>query len=286
MKNLKITGLILMVIALFTLSCEKSENPSEQSLSPQLPPAETMAIDLQAFDGNGTSGKTALSVFEEKAPNGNWVFSQVVVGVWSTALYTTLSVPVTAFHAAFSQNPEMISEDTWQWSYSVDGFTSEYTARLTGQLTEEAVLWNMYITKAGIEGYDEFLWFTGSSALDGNSGYWILNQGPERPDPMLRIDWERSGEEIGSIRYTWVRELDDQGNDDLFRSSYLEYGLQDANFDAYFNAYVYDVNLQGFAEVEIEWSRDTFEGRVRSFAYFEDEMWHCWDGNGDDVACE
>ena len=286
MKKVKISGLILMVMTLFTLSCEKSDTPSEQSLSPQLPPAETMAIDFEAFDESGTSGKSSITSIDEKAPNGNWVFSRVVVGVWSTALYSTLSVPVTAFHAAFSQTPEMISEDTWQWSYSVEGFTSEYTARLTGQLTAEAVLWNMYITKTGIEGYDEFLWFTGSSSLDGNSGFWILNQGPERQDPMLRIDWERAGEEIGSIRYTWVRELNDQGNDDLFRNSYLEYGLQDAYFDAYFDAYVYDVNLQGFAEVEIEWSRETFEGRVRSFAYFEDEMWHCWDSNGDDVACE
>jgi hypothetical protein len=138
----------------------------------------------------------------------------------------------------------------------------------------------------GIEGFDEFLWFSGNSALDGDSGYWILNQGPERPDPMLRIDWERAGDEIGNIRYTWVRELDDQENDDLFLNSYLEYGLQEGNFDAYFNAYVYDTNLQEFTEVDIEWSRNTFEGRVRSMAYFEDENWRCWDSNGDDIACE
>ncbi len=286
MKNVKLSGLILMMMALFAVSCEKSSDPSEQSLSPELPPAESMALDLDAFEDNGTSGKSASLLDAEKAPNGNWVFSRVVVGVWSTALYSTLSVPVTAFHAAFTQTPEQISEDTWQWSYSVDGFTSEYTARLTAQLTSEAVLWNMYITKNGIEGFDEFQWFSGSSALDGNSGFWILNQGPDRPDAMLRIDWERTGDEIGSIRYTWVRELDDQGNDDLFRNSYLEYGLQDAYFDAYFNANVYDVNTQAFAQVDIEWSRTTFEGRVRSFTYFEDEMWHCWDGNGDDVACE
>jgi hypothetical protein len=286
MKNLKVTGLMFILVTLFMGSCEKSNDNSEQATVPELPPFESMAIDFGAFEENGTSGKASTLVYDNKAPNGNWVFSRVVVGFWSSALYTTLAVPVASFQAAFSKSPEKIADDTWQWTYSVDGFTSEYTARLTGQLTSDAVVWNMYITKIGIEGFDEFLWFSGSSALDGNSGFWILNQGPDRPDPILRIDWERSGDEIGNIRYTWVRESDDQQNADPFRNSYLEYGLQEGNFDAYFNAYVYDTNLMEFTEVTIEWNRSTFEGRVMAFAYFEDEVWHCWDSNGDDVACE
>ncbi len=286
MNKWKISGLMLTLIMIFATSCEKSTEINEQGTSPELPPLESMAIDFEAFEDNGTSGKATTLVYDNKAPNGNWVFSRIVVGVWSSALYTTLAVPVASFQAAFTQTPEKISEDTWQWTYSVGGFTSEYTARLTGQLTANGVAWNMYITKMGIEGFDEFLWFSGNSALDGDSGFWILNQGPERPDPMLRIDWERAGDEIGNIRYTWVRELDDQENDDLFLNSYLEYGLQEGTFDAYFNAYVYDTNLQEFTEVDIEWSRNTFEGRVRAMAYFEDENWRCWDSNGDDIACE
>ncbi len=286
MKNWKSSGLILTLIMIFAASCEKSTDINEQGTSPELPPFESMAIDFGAFEDSGTSGKSTPLVYDNKAPNGNWVFSRLVVGVWSSAIYSTLAVPVASFQAAFSQTPEKISDDTWEWTYSVGGFTSDYTARLTGQLTANGVAWNMYVTKLGIEGFNDFLWFSGNSALDGNSGSWILNQGPDRPDPMLRIDWERSGEEIGSIRYTWVRELDDQENDDLFRNSYLEYGLQEGTYDAYFSAYVYDTTLQSFTEVDIEWSRDTFEGRVRAMAYFDDELWHCWDSNGDDVACE
>jgi len=286
MKNWKLSGLMLSLIMIFATSCEKSTDINEQGTSPELPPFESMVIDFGAFDESGNSGKATTLVYDNKAPNGNWVFSRVVVGVWSSALYSTLAVPVASFQAAFSQTPEKISEDTWEWTYSVNGFTSEYTARLTGQLTANGVVWNMYITKMGIEGFDEFLWFSGNSSLDGNSGTWILNQGPEKPDPMLQIVWERSGDEIGYIKYTWVRELNDQENADPFRDSFLEYGLQEGNFDAYFNAYAYDTNLQAFTSVDIEWSRDTFEGRVRAFAYFEDELWHCWDSNGDDVACE
>lgn len=286
MKNWKISGVMLILIMIFASSCEKSSEPNEQATSPELPPFESMAIDFGAFDENGTSGKATTLVYDNKAPNGNWVFSRIVVGVWSSALYTTLAVPVASFRAAITQTPEKISDDTWQWTYSVDGFTSEYTARLTGQLTANKVVWNMYITKMGIEGFDEFLWFSGESALDGNSGDWTLKQSPERPDEMLRIDWEKSGDEIGSIRYTWVRELDDQENADPFRNSYLEYGLQEGDLDAYFSANVYDTNLQEFTEIDIEWNRTSYEGRVRAVAYFEDVLWHCWDSNGDDIACE
>ncbi|WP_297761565.1 hypothetical protein [uncultured Muriicola sp.] len=286
MKNWKLSGLMLTLIMIFATSCEKSTEINEQGTSPELPPFESMAFDFEAFEDNGNSGKSTTLVYDNKAPNGNWVFSRIVVGVWSSALYTTLAVPVASFQAAFSQTPEKISDDTWEWTYSVDGFASQYTARLTGQLSANGVAWNMYITKMGPDNFEDFLWFSGNSSLDGNSGSWILNQGPDRPDPMLQINWERSGDEIGFIRYTWVRALDDQQNADPFRNSYLEYGLQDGDFDAYFYSNVYDSNLQEFTEVDIEWSRDTYEGRVRAAAYFEDILWHCWDSTGEDIACE
>ncbi len=288
MKNWKLSGLMLTLIMIFATSCEKSTDINEQGTSPELPPFESLAVDFGAFEDNSNSGKTTTLVYDNKAPNGNWVFSRIVVGVWSSALYTTLAVPVASFQAAFSQTPEKISDDTWEWTYSVSGFTSQYTASLTGQLTANGVAWNMYITKMGTEGenFEDFLWFRGNSALDGNSGSWILNQSPERPDSMLQINWEKSGDEIGNIRYTWVRALDDQENADPFRTSFLEYGLQEGSLDAYFDAYVYDTNLQEFVDVDIEWSRTSFEGRVKALAYFEDALWHCWDSTGEDIACE
>ncbi|WP_297793188.1 hypothetical protein [uncultured Eudoraea sp.] len=286
MKNWKLYGLLMVFVLVFTTSCDNSDDSAEAANELALPLYESMVIDFGDFADNPDSGKSASLVYDNKAPNGNWFFSQIVVGVWNSALFNTLAVPVASFKAAFSQSPENLGENTWQWIYSVDGFTSEYTARLTGTVTGEEVLWEMYITKMGIGAFEEFLWFTGSSSMDGNSGYWLLNQSPEMPEAMLRIDWERTNDEIGNIRYTWVRELDEQENDDVFKDSYLEYGLQDGDLDAYFNAYTYDRNREAFSDVRIEWSRETFVGRVRAFDYFEDEEWHCWDSNGDDIQCE
>ncbi len=278
--------MFLVFALVFTTSCENSDEGTDEANNLALPLYETMVIDFSDFSDDSNSGKSAALVYDNKAPNGNWFFSRIVVGVWNSALFTTLAVPVASFKSAFAHSPEELGDNKWQWTYSVDGFTSEYTARLTGEVTGEEVLWEMYITKIGIGAFEEFLWFSGSSAMDGNSGYWLLNESAERPEAMLRIDWERSNDEIGNIRYTWVRELDEQENDDMFKDSYLEYGLQDGDFDAYFKAYAYDSNKQDFSDIRIEWSRDTFVGRVMAFDYFEDEDWHCWDSIGDDVQCE
>lgn len=286
MKNWKVYGISTIIALFFTISCEKSDETIDAANSLALPLYESMAIDFSDFTDDSNSGKSTALAYNDKAPNGNWFFSRIVVGVWNVALFNTLAVPVASFKTAFAHSPQDLGDNIWQWTYQVDGFTSEYTARLTGEVTGEEVLWKMYITKIGIGAFEEFLWFSGSSAMDGNSGFWILNQSPENPVAMLRIDWERTNDEIGNIRYTWVRELDEQENDDMFKDSYLEYGLQDGDFDAYFNAYAYDSNRQDFSDVRIEWNRETFMGRVRAFDYFEDEEWHCWDGNGDDVPCE
>lgn len=286
MKNWKVYGIFLVFALVFTTSCENSDEGTDVANNLALPPYESMVIDFSDFIDDSNSGKSTALMYDEKAPDGNWFFSRIVVGVWNSALFTTLAVPVASFKSAFANSPENLGDNKWQWTYSVDGFTSKYTALLTGEVTGEEVLWEMYITKEGIGAFEKLLWFSGSSAMDGNSGYWLLNESAERPDAMLRIDWERSNDEIGNIRYTWVRALDEQENDDMFKDSYLEYGLQDGDLDAYFKAYAYDSNLQDFSDIRIEWSRDTFVGRVMAFDYFEDELWHCWDSNGDDVQCE
>ena len=286
MKNWRVYGILMAFAFIFTTSCDNSDEATDEANNLALPLYESMVIDFSNFTDDSNTGKSTALVYDNKAPNGNWFFSRIVVGVWNSTLFTNLAVPVASFKSAFANTPENLGDNIWQWTYSVDGFTSEYSARLTGEVTGEEVLWEMYITKIGIGAFEEFLWFSGSSAMDGNSGFWLLNESAERPEAMLRIDWERSNDEIGSIRYTWVRELDEQENDDMFKDSYLEYGLQDGDLDAYFKAYAFDSNKQDFSDVRIEWSRTTFVGRVMAFDYFEDEEWHCWDSNGDDVQCE
>ena len=280
LKKSSYLGLIFLLL----IACSSENDPLIQDDAFELPPFETMMADFDAFTDSPGSGKYGVDT--QKAPNANWTLARIVIGTWNTALFTTLTVPVNAFRSAFLHDPERISDTMWQWSYTVDGFTGEYHARLTGELLEGDIYWNMYITRTGIEAFDEFRWFTGVSNGDGNSGHWILNQGPDRQDPMLRIDWEREAEEVGTIRYTWVREFNDDQSADLFRNSYLEYGLQAGDYDAYFDAHIYDANLEDFVEVRMEWNRDMYFGRIRAPHFYQNMEWHCWDGNGEDTPCE
>lgn len=282
MKNMrKFSYALITCTILFFISCDNTGDVNENS-ELQLPPYQSMAVDFNSFMEDSNSGKSATAA----KIGGNWVYSRIVVGIWNTALFTTLAVPVASFKSAFAHKPEYLGDNKWQWAYTVDGFTGQYSARLTGELTNEKVHWKMYLTKTGIGSFEEFLWFTGVSAKDVSNGYWILNQSAEFPDQMLRIDWKVENDEIGDIKYSWVRELDDENNTDHFKGSYLEYGLQEGDYNVFYNVHAYDTNTEGFIDVNIEWNRTAYNGRVMSPSYFEDSLWHCWDTTGEDVACE
>ncbi len=282
MKNNKTLWALFVMVLMVIVSCEKTEDTTSTD-AVELPPMESFALDMEDFMADpAESGKSNLTA---KTGN-NWLYPRVVVGFWNTALFTTLAVPVASFRSAFAHKPIAIADNKWQWSYTVDGFTGQYTSRLTGELRSDEVIWEMYITRTGVESFDEFLWFSGVSARDGSHGEWELNQSAERPNRMLRIDWERENEEIASIRYTWVREMNDNQETDRFKDSYLEYGLQNSDYNVYYNIRAFDENLDAFVDVNIEWNRTAYNGRVKSPSYFEDDLWHCWDTMGEDEDCD
>lgn len=269
--------LLVLSIPFLIYSCNKEET------APEIPPLETMIID---FGHLSTSNKSALlNGSENTLTNVNWLYAATTVGVWNTLVGVTLAVPVASFKAAFNQVPVKTGDGTWQWSYSVGGFTSQYSARLVGQVLSGQVKWEMYVTKTGVDPFDEFLWFEGVSTLDGNSGQWTLYHSPQDPVAVIRIDWQKSGDQVGNVKYTYVRELDNLQQPDNFNGSYLIYGLQDETFDAYVTVHAYNLQAAGFSDTNIEWSRTDFSGRVKSYSFYNDANWHCWDSGGNDIDC-
>ncbi|MGI9552695.1 MAG: hypothetical protein ACR2MT_15940 [Aurantibacter sp.] len=281
MKTKFLTSMLVLAL-LFSVSCTKDDNNTDPD-AVTIPPYETMALDFSDFmDDNSNSGKAALTA----KPGDHWVYSRIVVGVWNTALFTTLAIPVASFRTAFNHSPEFLGDNVWQWSYTVDGFASQYTAKLTGELVGEEIHWKMYVSKTGTDPFEEFLWFTGVSKKDARSGHWVLNQSSDRQHAMLRIDWERENDEVAGIRYSWVREKRDDDSADTFKDSYLEYGLQEGDYNVFYNIHAFDDNLDSFSDVNIEWNRTAFYGRVRAAQYYNDEEWRCWDETGEDATCE
>jgi hypothetical protein len=276
MKKLLSFTLILILSAGFITSCKKDKGEP-----PVLPPAESMSIDFTNFVSGAKSA--GLAYDQKGTENSNWEFAAVVAGVWRLILNTTLVVPVASFKLAVNQNPVFLSDKTWQWSYSVTVLGAAYNARLTGQIRTSDVLWKMYITKTGTSGFTEFLWFEGTSNLDGTGGQWIINHSYQFVEPMLQIDWIKSGTSIGSIKYTYIRALKDNRTADPLKDSYITYGLTSTALNAYYTVHYY--NGLKSSDVNVEWNSTTYNGRVKCIDYLGDSDWHCWDSNKVNIIC-
>ena len=268
----KILIFLFFIISLF--SCNKKDTIAP---APELPPIESILIDFDDLDPykSAETGKI------------NWIYSATTVGFWSALLGGTLAIPIAAFHTAIEHQPVRIDNQTWQWQFDVEGFASAsfYNAKLIGKIQSTQVKWEMYISKTGANAYDEFLWFEGTTELDGNSGQWIMYYNNDYQDKFLQIDWEKEGDKVGSVEYTYVREKDDQNEDDVYYGSTLTYGLQKVGFDAYVDVHVYDQRESGFIDTRIEWSRTYKTGRIMSEFFYNDTNWHCWDSLGNDIDC-
>ena len=272
MKKLFSLSLIIILCAGFLTSCKKDKGDP-----PSLPPLESMTIDFTNFASLKKSGE--MINFGKGTETSNWEFAATAAGVWKLLITTTLAIPVTSFKLAIDQDPTFLETKTWQWSYTVSVAAVTYKARLTGQIGSSDVTWKMYISKDATGGasFAEFVWFEGTSKLDGTGGQWILNQSSSSPDPMLQIDWTKTGTSVGSIKYTYVRSAD------AFNASYIEYGLTTSTLNAFYNIHYY--NGTKFSDVNVEWNTTTKNGRVKSLDYLGDSDWHCWDSNKINVTC-
>jgi hypothetical protein len=275
MKRIFTLLLIMIFAASLLTSCKKDKgNP------PTLPPSESMAIDFSNFS---TGTKSGVADLPKGVNEINWDYAALMASYWKTVIAGTLAIPVTAFKLAVNQTPTYLSDKTWQWSYSVTGLTASYTARLTGQTRSSDVLWNMYISKTGTGSFTDFLWFTGTSKLDGKGGQWVLNYSPAFNEPLLQIDWTGSGTDVEYVKYTYVRALNDARTADPFKNSYIEFGSTTGTYNAYYNIHFY--YLTEFYDANVEWSTTGIIGRVKCLKFFGDSVWHCWDATHVDATC-
>lgn len=271
MKKLLSLALILILSTSFFTGCKK-----DKGVAPTLPPQESMSIDFSNF----VSAKKSVDLIsgQKGTENSNWEYAAIVAGVWKVIINVTLAVPVAAFKLAVDQVPVYISAKNWQWSYNVTFLDATYKARLTGLIGSSDVQWKMYITREGTGGFAEFLWFEGTSKLDGTGGQWILYQDAQAPVAFLQIDWTKSGTAVGNVKYTSVK------NGDSFKTSYIEYGLTtNGLLNAYYTIHYY--NGVKFSDVNVEWNTTTHNGHVKSIDYLGDVNWYCWDENKVNIVC-
>jgi hypothetical protein len=263
MKKLIPLILIISFSAGLFSGCKKDKGDP-----PGLPPLESMSIDFSNFislkKGDALPGQKGTE-------NSNWEFAAATAGFWNLILSTTLAIPVASFKLAIDQDPVYLESKTWQWSYSVPVAGTTYKARLTGQIGASDVKWKMYISGS----FAEFLWFEGTSKLDGTGGQWILNESSQSQVSFLKIDWTKTSSSIGSITYTYLK-------NNSFKNSTIKYEMVSGTFDSKYAVYYF--NGLKFSTVNIEWNKTGHDGRVMSADYLDGD-WKCWNANKINQTC-
>jgi len=277
-KTAFISGIILLLAFSFN-SC-KDEEPT----APILPPMTSMSSDF-SVPSNSTKSADVVNL-----SSVNYGVSAFTVGYWNLVLGVTLAIPVASFYKSFENKPIYLGDKSWEWKYSVIVLAGNYNARLVGTIRQTDIKWEMYITKSGVGAFSEFKWFEGTSDLDGNAGQWLLYESPTVNEKVIQIDWTRTNDIIGDIRYTYVRESDNDDPNQLSADSNIQYGLQEGDYNAFYHVNYNTRNNESnpFYDVLIEFSSTLYYGRIKAGHYFldtADPKWHCWNGEGDDIPC-
>ena len=117
------------------------------------------------------------------------------------------------------------------------------------------------------------MWYHGKSALDKTGGYWTLQENPQNPNPLLRIEWNNDLY-TSDIRYTNIKTGAPENG------TYIFYGTAIADFRFY---NIYNKGLDNLTV--IEWSSVDKDGHVIDPHHFGNSDFHCWDTNLMDIVC-
>ncbi|MFC2087713.1 hypothetical protein ACFLSA_06100 [Bacteroidota bacterium] len=269
-KSISLLLLVIVFTAYIFSGCETTNGDDE--IAPELPPKSTFIMDFSDFQNSSTK---SLLLDNESLTRFNHGFAALNVFFWNTFITIGMAIPVASFIESFKHEAVLEGTKWWKWSYNFKAAGALHKAELHAKLAD-SVRWEMYITKENY--YTDFLWYYGEMNLEGTEGYWIMSKNPDSAISVLRIDWSREiKDSIANIRYLNI-EPDGPEN-----GGYISFELTEANpYDARYTIFNKGKNNL----VEIEWNRDTKEGRMKDSLLFKDMEWHCWNENLDDVVCE
>ncbi len=268
-KQVRMTAMVTLAatILFITASCDKE--PVENR--PDLPPVESMMMDFSDFATQPAGMKSS------EASYVNFVLSYTTVSFWNASAVLVSAIPVAAYTHALSQTPDYLGDNTWEWSFEFPLNSMNYTATLTGQrISNEEFTMEMIIALSSLP--DQGIkFFDGVVRYDHTSADWTFYK--EGSNAVLEVAWNMDFEtEAADLTYTYV-EADQEETGSYIMLEYTPGEVYDAS---------YTVSMsQGMTN--IEWNTSTIEGRVKSPAYFEDDLWHCWDSYANglaDIDCE
>ncbi len=272
MKKLSF-ALVLFLSVFLMQSCQKDDltttvDPQGQK-APELPKVESFVMPFTAFEEFRE---------DDSRTTNNWLYAASNVVIWNLVLTQQLIIPVASFYESFNHSAEYQGGGVWLWAYEVDDNGTTYHAELYGELlVGNEVKWDMYISEEG--GFPQMHWYSGITANDGSYATWTLNHEPNNPTPFIEINYqENDGNGFETIRYTnIIPGIPENGG-------YIEY-KESASQGTEFNR-IYDIYKSEIDNLlEINWNNPSNEGRVKDAEYFQDNEWHCWGSNLQNIDC-
>lgn len=260
-KHTSILALVVLMLGSALTGCKPKED------APNLPPQQSMLVDFSDFkDGQRTLDST-----------DTWGHAAVNVLVWDVILYLNLAVPTYAFGESFNHDPKWNGKlERWIWKYDFN-WLGKYEAALHGWFEGDVIQWEMHVTKK--DGFEDVIWFSGTSRVDRTAGTWVLNKDGDNPVSYIGIAWERPSATSEEFEIAFTNILaGDAGNGDYIQAGVL---TSEPNMDRFYN--IHDVSSAN--TVEIQWHHLNQNGRVKDPAHFGDSNWHCWDEFHADMVC-
>jgi hypothetical protein len=253
------------LIAVMGIDCKSPTSPT--IAKPTLPSEKSMTMPtfVSADSKLAKSGATHTQVAVTLA--------RAVVVYWTVTANLALLVPRTLFVLTLSLGQPTALSDNSGWQWKVNNNQGD-TARLTGQVKNDSVRWNMYVTN---KTFKDFLWFSGASTITGNSGYWIFNDSTNAA--ALKFTYNRMDLDTGSVKVEVVK-----SGDHAFGSSLQWSALGDTRS---FIAFDNNTQANGKAPITyiITWS---FQTEAGSISVPKTSEHYCWDtkANGHiDIPC-
>ena len=266
--------LLVLMVATVVLQpgCKKDHGDP-----PQIPPSSSFVMNFSDLDSTKAPGKfLKISGIDSVGEYSNYLFSAGNVFVWNVIITVGLAVPVASFLHSFSYQATWNNQvDAWEWKYDFT-VVVVYSAKLRAKVSGNMVHWEMYISKQG--GFQNFLWYSGDSHLDGTEGTWTLFDNPTSNQELLGILWHNNASNgTSDITYTNIVPGGPENG------GYIAYGITtDTTYNAFYNIYNKGKNNL----TEIKWKRTAMNGRVKDSLHFGNTDWHCWDVTLKNEICQ
>ncbi len=274
-KN-KIIALGVMLIFLIGLTtCDKEPTEPNKTAAPELPPAQSMQIDLSYFKMNPERSL-------QKSATSKWNFLAAVatVSYINTTVIVASIAPSLVFAAAISQQPKLQDDGKFHWIYSksdtILGRVITFEVDLVGWIdeTDQQSEWEVYVSSNNhIPQLHHFLWYQGRSEIGNKTGWWLFHddKSPDSLIDVLKVEWDLSDENDEELIFTNAEELSNEYGD------YLKYGIEFSDrFLIFFDASENKTNT-------IYWNAETGAGFIEWQNYHNGAKSY-WDENHNDIS--